>query len=61
MSAIECKIVICSNKATSASALSGILVKDLAQPENEKLARKITKLQDAYVKSMEPLLGELAL
>jgi len=57
MSAIACKIIICSQKSQAVSSMSTFVVQDLAK--NLKLSRKVLKTQEKYIEDMEALLQPL--
>lgn len=57
MSAIECKILLCSQKAAGASEASAMLVDDLKR--DERLAEDIINVQERYIKTITPLLSKL--
>jgi len=50
MSAIRCKILLCSNEAKMVSNCASKLTKDIA--DNPELAKIIVKTQERYVKEM---------
>jgi len=57
MSAIRCKILLCSNEAKMVSSCSAKLTKDIA--DNPELAKTIVKTQERYIKEMNAHLGVL--
>ena len=57
MSAIACKILLCSRHAANISNASAMLVKDLK--EDKCLAKEIIKVQEHYIHTISPLLAKL--
>lgn len=58
MSAIACKILLCSTHAAMVSKSPAMLVKDLEN--NSCLAKDIIKVQENYIHTIEPLIAKLA-
>lgn len=57
MSAIECKLLLCSNAAKSASEDSTLVIDDLK--DDKYLAEKVIKAQTRYVEKMHNILSGL--